>query len=168
MSFVNYIAIILFQYIFRAYRRNQTFLINSHEIWNEKFFEVSRMPPYTANEPLLPTEAKFLGSSLGYRPIGQGEGGSGKEFSQVLGGNVPSEQFTIVMLTYEREQVLMESLARLNGLPYLNKVLVVWNSEIPPSPDLKWPDIGIDILVLNTKKNSLNNRYVIALFIFKP
>ena len=144
----------------RAFRRNYTFFTNSHELWNEKFFEISRMPPYTPNEPILPTEAKFLGSSLGYRPVGQGEGGSGKEFSQVLGGNLPSEQFTIVMLTYEREQVLMESLARLYGLPYLNKVIVVWNSEMPPSPDLKWPDIGVSILVLKTKKNSLNNRFL--------
>ena len=55
----------------------------------------------------------------------------------------------------------MESLARLYGLPYLNKVIVVWNSEIPPSPDLKWPDIGVTILVLKTKKNSLNNRFVV-------
>ena len=58
----------------------------------------------------------------------------------------------------KREQVLMESLARLYGLPYLNKVIVVWNSEIPPSPDLRWPDIGVTILVVKTKKNSLNNR----------
>ena len=87
---------------FRSFRRNYTFVTNSHELWNDKFFETSKMTPYTPNEPLLPTEAKFLGSSLGYRPIGQGEGGSGKEFSQVLGGNLPSEQFTIVMLTYER------------------------------------------------------------------
>ena len=58
----------------------------------------------------------------------------------------------------------MESLARLYGLPYLNKVIVVWNSEIPPSPDLKWPDIGVTILVLKTKKNSLNNRLVLNAF----
>ena len=75
-----------------------------------------------------------------------------------MGGNYPSEQFTIVMLTYEREAVLMESLSRLYGLPYLNKVIVVWNSEIPPNPDLRWPEIGVPIIVLKTKKNSLNNR----------
>jgi alpha-1,4-N-acetylglucosaminyltransferase EXTL3 len=50
---------------------------------------------------------------------------------------MPSEQFTVVMLTYEREPVLMDSLSRLYGLPYLNKVIVVWNSEMPPSPDLR-------------------------------
>jgi len=38
-------------------------------------------------------------------------------------------------------------LARLNGLPYLNKVIVVWNSPKPPSPELKWPEIGVAIHV---------------------
>lgn len=52
------------------------------------------------------------------------------------------------MLTYEREQVLINSLARLYGLPYLNKVLVVWNSPKPPVEDLKWPDIGVPIHVI--------------------
>lgn len=142
----------------KSYRRNFTFLIKSQDMWNDKFMTSIWLPPYTPYEPLLPTEAKFLGSSIGYRPINHGQGGSGKEFSQVLGGNSPSEQFTVVMLTYEREPVLMESLSRLYGLPYLNKVIVVWNSEIPPSPDLKWPEIGVPILVLKTSKNSLNNR----------
>ena len=141
-----------------SFRRNFTFLINKHDLWNDKFMEFSRMVPFSPYEPNLPSEAKFLGSSIGFRAINNGEGGSGKEFSQALGGNYPSEQFTIVMLTYEREAVLMESLSRLYGLPYLNKVIVVWNSEIPPSPDLRWPEIGVPIIVLKTKKNSLNNR----------
>ena len=141
-----------------SFRRNFTFTINQHDLWNDKFMEFSRMVPFSPYEPKLPSEAKFLGSSIGFRAINNGEGGSGKEFSQALGGNFPSEQFTIVMLTYEREVVLMESLSRLYGLPYLNKVIVVWNSEIPPSPDLRWPDIGVPIIVLKTKKNSLNNR----------
>jgi hypothetical protein len=47
----------------------------------------------------------LLGSGMGFRPIGRGAGGAGKEFSESLGGNNPREQFTIVMLTYEREQV---------------------------------------------------------------
>lgn len=90
----------------------------------------------------------FIGSEVGFRPVGKGAGGAGKEFSESLGGNYPREQFTIVMLTYEREQVLINSLARLYGLPYLNKVLVVWNSPKPPVEDLKWPDIGVPIHVI--------------------
>ena len=54
-----------------------------------------------------------------------GEGGSGKEFSLALGGNHPQEQFTVVMLTYEREAVLINSISRLYGLPYLNKVNIL-------------------------------------------
>ena len=56
------------------------------------------------------TNESFLhleGSSLGFRPIAGGCGGSGKEFSENLGGNLPREQFTIVILTYEREQVFI-------------------------------------------------------------
>eukprot|EP00064_Thunnus_orientalis_P015297 superscaffoldBa00002807_g15347 len=102
--------------------------------------------PHTPLDPVLPSEAKFLGSGTGFRPIGGGTGGSGKEFQAALGGNVPREQFTVVMLTYEREEVLMNSLERLNGLPYLNKVVVVWNSPKPPSDDLLWPDIGLPIV----------------------
>ncbi|XP_035751333.1 exostosin-like 3 isoform X2 [Egretta garzetta] len=102
--------------------------------------------PYTPFDPVLPSEAKFLGSGTGFRPIGGGAGGSGKEFQAALGGNVPREQFTVVMLTYEREEVLMNSLERLNGLPYLNKVVVVWNSPKLPSEDLLWPDIGVPIM----------------------
>uniref|UniRef100_A0A087YKZ5 Exostosin-like 3 n=2 Tax=Poecilia formosa TaxID=48698 RepID=A0A087YKZ5_POEFO len=116
--------------------------------------------PHTPLDPVLPSEAKFLGSGTGFRPIGGGSGGSGKEFQAALGGNVPREQFTVVMLTYEREEVLMNSLERLNGLPYLNKVVVVWNSPKPPSDDLLWPDIGLPIVVVRTEKNSLNNRFL--------
>lgn len=116
--------------------------------------------PHTPFDPVLPSEAKFLGSGTGFRPIGGGAGGSGKEFQAALGGNVPREQFTVVMLTYEREEVLMNSLERLNGLPYLNKVVVVWNSPKLPSDDLLWPDIGVPIVVVRTEKNSLNNRFL--------
>ncbi|KAL8571491.1 hypothetical protein ACOMHN_060973 [Nucella lapillus] len=116
--------------------------------------------PFTPFEPLLPSEAKFLGSPYGFRPVGQGAGGAGKEFSEALGGNVPREQFTIVMLTYEREPVLIQALQRLKGLPFLNKVLVVWNNPTPPSTDLRWPDIVVPLQVLRTKRNSLNNRFL--------
>ena len=47
----------------------------------------------------------LLGSSYGFRPIGQGAGGTGKEFSEALGGNMPREQFTgiFVMLSVDRK-----------------------------------------------------------------
>ena len=36
----------------------------------------------------------IVGSPYGFRPINGGAGGSGKEFSEALGGNHPREQFT--------------------------------------------------------------------------
>lgn len=105
-----------------AFRRNfSTSLVDSYERWNIRF-DAFFMAPYTPFEPILPTDAKFRGSFQGFRAVGEGAGGAGREFSQAIGGNVPSEQFTVVMLTYEREQVLIDSLVRLYGLPFLNKV----------------------------------------------
>ena len=63
------------------------------------------------------------------------------------------------MLTYERESVLMNALQRLAGLPYLNKVIVVWNSPKAPTEDLRWPEITVPYVVIRTNRNSLNNRF---------
>lgn len=143
-----------------AYRRNYTaLLIQSKEAWNDwgdPFFLYPQLP----FDPVLPSDAKFVGSITGFRPVGKGAGGAGKEFSESLGGNYPREQFTIVILTYEREQVLMDSLGRLYGLPYLHKVVVVWNSPKPPLEDLRWPDIGVPVAVVKAPRNSLNNRFL--------
>ena len=65
-----------------------------------------------------------------------------------------------MILTYEREQILIDSLNRLKGLPYLNKVIIVWNSFKPPKEDLKWPEIGVALHVIKAKSNSLNNRFL--------
>lgn len=145
-----------------TYQRNYSSVINfPYELWNDIRFDPFYNYPSTPFDGVLPSEAKFIGSSYGFRPIGQGAGGSGKEFSEALGGNQAKEQFTIVMLTYEREAVLIDSLSKLKGIPYLNKVLVIWNSpDQLPSADLRWPDIGVQIEVLKAEKNSLNNRFL--------
>ncbi len=39
-------------------------------------------------------------------------------------------------------------------------MIVVWNSEVPPSPDLQWPDVGVPMKVVQPGKNSLNNRFL--------
>ncbi|CAH1773647.1 unnamed protein product [Owenia fusiformis] len=139
-----------------TYRQNFTF---SYRVFNQPG-DYRHSFPFTPFIPVLPAEAKFKGSSRGFRPIGKGAGGAGKEFNEALGGNFPREQFTIVMLTYEREAVLMNAIARLKGLPHLNRVVVVWNSPKPPAEDLRWPIIGVDVHVIRTEKNSLNNRFL--------
>ena len=66
--------------------------------------------------------AFVAGSTDGFRPIGGGEGGTGRVYQESLGGNYPREQFTVVMLTYERNEVLLQAIERLHDLPHLNKV----------------------------------------------
>jgi len=62
--------------------------------------------------------------------------------------------FVVVILTYEREAVLINAISRLKGLPHLNKVVVVWNSPQVPSEDLHWPDIGVTVRVSFTCSSS--------------
>ncbi|CDW52789.1 exostosin 3 [Trichuris trichiura] len=132
--------------------------LHSYDWWNV-YVAPFRLYPNDPFAEALPSEAKFRGSHFGFRPIDGGRGGSGKEFSKALGGNFPKEQFTVVMLTYNREQVLIQALLRLAELPYLNKVIVVWNGESDPSIDLVWPKLTAPI-VLRPGKNSLNNRFL--------
>lgn len=143
-----------------SFKRNYTALLTQFkESWND-WFDPFSLYPQLPFDPILSSDAKFIGSHIGFRAIGKGAGGAGKEFSEALGGNFPREQFTIVMLTYEREQVLMDSLGRLYGLPYLHKVVVVWNSPKAPLEDLRWPEIGVEVTVVRAPKNSLNNRFL--------
>lgn len=143
-----------------AFRRNYSLMLTQgHEIWND-WGDPFRLYPALPMDPLLSSDAKFDGSGRGFRPIGQGQGGAGKEFSESLGGNNPREQFTVVLLTYEREQVLLDSIARLRGLPYLNSVVVIWNSPKPPSAELRWPEIGAPLHIVKAARNSLNNRFL--------
>ena len=142
------------------YIRNFTITtMDSKEVWN-KIPGPFQLYPSLPDDRTLPTDAQFKGSSHGFRPVNGGQGGSGKVYQESLGGNHPREQFTIIMLTYERDEVLMQAVLRLKDLPHLNKVIVVWNSPKQPSLDLKWPDIGVEVAVVRTKFNSLNNRFI--------
>lgn len=141
-----------------SYRRNFSLsLLHGYELWNEWGEPFVLYPQLPWDVPLT-SDARFMGSAAGFRPINHGAGGSGKEFSESLGGDRPREQFTIVILTYEREEVLSAALARLHGLPYLNKVIVVWNGHTAPGNS--WPDAGAPIAIVRSSRNSLNNRFL--------
>ncbi len=77
----------------------------------------------------------------------QAGGITGPFFQDYLLGNTPEEQFTVVMLTYERNEVLMEAIKRLDELDGLAKLVVVWNSPSPPPQNLEWPTIGAPVEV---------------------
>ncbi|CAB3402422.1 unnamed protein product [Caenorhabditis bovis] len=140
-----------------SYEHNFTeFQLYSYETWNlvmnpHKSLEFN----IRAHEP--PAEAEFYpDSSFGFRPI---EPGSGVEFSRALGGNRVREQFTTVILTYERDDVLVGALQRLHNLPYLNKVIVIWNN-IHRAPSDSWPSLHVPVEFIHVSENSLNNRFI--------
>ena len=128
-------------------------VVDAYNMWNTPP-GAFRMYPSSPFFPVLPSSAPFRNSSKGFELIGAGMGGSGEEFSKALGGNYPTEQFTVVILTYQRELVLMESIQRLVGLHYLNKVVVVWNSPEMPSLSLRWPNIGVPVHVSLSMHNA--------------
>lgn len=144
--------------------------VYARQMWNTYPGALAAFPsdPFV---PVLPSSAAFRNSSSGFQPLGKGAGGAGAEFQKALGGDYPLEQFTIVMLTYERELVLIEALGRLAGLRHLNKVIVVWNSPHDPSPDLKWPMIGVPVhvsivlYIISFTKHKIKLVHCIILFV---
>lgn len=153
-------ALISLPQVSPTFIRNLTMtIVDAYNVWNYPPGSF-RMYPSTPFAPVLPSSAPFKNSSTEFELIGDGMGGAGVEFSKALGGNHPVEQFTVVILTYQRELVLIEAVQRLVGLQYLNKVVVVWNSPEPPSLSLRWPDIGVPVHVVKVAKNSLNNRFI--------
>ncbi|KAL1450250.1 hypothetical protein WDU94_002688 [Cyamophila willieti] len=78
-----------------TFKRNYTLFMNQgYEMWNT-LFSPFYLYPHLPNDPVLPSDAKFMGSDYGFRPINKGAGGSGKEFYENLGSNKQREQFTI-------------------------------------------------------------------------
>lgn len=145
-----------------TYRRNFSLAFShSYNLWNNPLHSPFHLTPSLPNDPIPPSEFKFITSNQAYRPLGNGQGGSGFEFSQALGGDYPNEQFTIVILTYERIALLLKTLERLKGMAYLNKILVIWNGvNQRPHESLVWPDVGVPIVLVKVEKNSLNNRFL--------
>lgn len=120
---------------------------NLDKAWNSYPGAISMYPVETWRIP-PPSEIQFLEEGKNnFMPIGDGIGGDGAAFSRSLGGDFAVEQFTVLMLTYDRQVILMEALQRLSGMKYLNKVIVVWNHPVNPAKDLQWPDIDVKIEV---------------------
>ncbi|CAH8559449.1 unnamed protein product [Dicrocoelium dendriticum] len=111
----------------------------------------------------MPSDAAFSTephTRHGLRPINHTINMAGFEYNMDLGGLYPYEQFTIVLLTYNRFDHACQTLERLLGVPYLHSVVVVWNHPIGPSLDLKWPQLHVPVKVVRPRSNSLNNRFL--------
>lgn len=142
-----------------SYTHNFTiFSMYASILWNKFPFALQYSLRFFPNDNFLPSDAEFNeDTAYGMRPILPG---SGVEFSQSLGANRPREQFTIVIVSYNREIVLSNTLERLIGLPYLNRVIVIWNN-VDRLPSISaWPRMHVPLLFVNGTRNSLNNRFI--------
>ena len=79
-----------------------------------------------------------------------------------FGKSYPQEEFTIVIMTYKREMALVEAIARLKGLPNLNKIVIVNNAGNHSSPWVKslWSKMKFPVVEIVPTKNSVNNRFI--------
>ena len=138
----------------------QNFTAYSWRLWNDPpgpFFSYPTTP-FTPG-PISGSQYSELDErSVSLLPIHILDGGgvTGPVFEDLLLGNTPEEQFTVVMLTYQRNHVLVEAIGRMKKVRFLNKVVVVWNNEEDPPRDLRWPDIGVPVEVRTSLSLSLS------------
>ena len=126
------------------------FSTSLYQQWNWPPGALIGLPSVTPFSPTPPSGFQYIGPGRGQHlhPTVQ-EGGpmNGPEFEVVLSGNVPDEQFTVVLLTYDRNEVLIAAVQRLQHLQYLRSVIVVWNNPEKPPDSMMWPDIGVPVHV---------------------
>ena len=137
---VRLISVPVFRYNFSVY---------STDVWNSPPGPFT-MYPLTPFQPAPVSGTQFMGMAnhLNFPThVIEGGGITGPFFEDYLLGNTPEEQFTIVLLTYKRNDVLLQALDYLHDLSYLAKVIVIWNSPSTPQSNMAWPDIGVPLEV---------------------
>ena len=92
-------------------------------------------------------------------------GSDGKFFNHILSGSFGEEQFTIIILAYKREELLVSLIDNYLNLPYLHSILIVWNSlDTTLSPEFHHRfQLYISskrIRLITSSVNSLNNRFL--------
>lgn len=71
-----------------------------------------------------------------------------------------SQGFTAVILTYDRVDSLFTLIQKLSLVPSLHKILVIWNNQKKPPPNISvFPKIQKPLKVIQTKSNKLSNRF---------
>ncbi len=104
---------------------------NSYLAWNYYFYPFKLLPS-TPFDTFLPIDLKYnliedLDQDKNYL---YGGTVGGKYFHEKLrGNNDDDEQFTIIISLCEREKLLINILNEYFKLPYLNQIIIIWNSK---------------------------------------
>ena len=133
--------------------------LNNFSVYTEEFWNSPPGPFYMY--PVTPFRSPYY-PSMTWKPVVEKQSTPGDEtnvinhfieglthepYRQQLHGHYPHEGFTLVTMTYHRNERLLEFLASFEGCPYLAKVVVVWNNEEDPPSNMTWPDIGVPVEV---------------------
>lgn len=150
----------------KSFQFNRTF--NSYFAWNHQYYPFNMMPS-TPFDKFLPIDLKYTSIKA---PTNTNKnyfyGGTrgGEFFHEKLGGNQDdNEQFTIIILTFNRERLLISVLLEYFKLPYLNQIIVVWNSVDTKPTDVLYLLFKDELKnkqlrIVFGKKNSLGDRFL--------
>ena len=136
--------------------------------WNVLFYPFNIMPT-SPFDKFSPIDLKY--SSIEEQKINDtnyfyGGSNGGQYFNEKLGGNYDdNEQFTMVILTFNRERLLISTLLEYFKMPFLNQIIIVWNSvHIPPTNSFYYifrNEFKSKLIrVVMGRKNSLGNRFL--------
>uniref|UniRef100_A0AC35UH35 Protein kinase domain-containing protein n=1 Tax=Rhabditophanes sp. KR3021 TaxID=114890 RepID=A0AC35UH35_9BILA len=72
------------------------------------------------------------------------------------------DKYSVIILTYSRNELLLKLLQRFNEFNDVDKILVIWNNQNETSIPEKsfWANITSDVYFVKTNSNSLNNRFL--------
>ncbi|KAF8375887.1 hypothetical protein PRIPAC_82316 [Pristionchus pacificus] len=76
-----------------------------------------------------------------------------------LGLTRDEEQFTAIILTYDRDDGVKKIIEKLRNCPYLNKIIVVWNN-LDRRPSGTWPEIHMPVEFILAERNTLLSRFM--------
>ena len=134
---------------------SNNFLHSAVSVYTEKLWNDPPGPfyvyPITPFKPVSMSHYSFDAGSVTRDESQLRERFVGVSFRRHLRGDYTEEGFTIVTLTYHRNEQLLKMLASFEGCPYLAKVVVVWNNEEDPPRSMMWPDIGVPIEVRDVR-----------------
>ena len=150
----------------KSFRLNFTF--NSYLNWNKLYYPFNSFPS-TPFDSFSPIDLKYSSINVKENPdeyYFYGGTKGGKYFNYKLAGNNDDyEQFTIIILTFKREKLLISLLVEYLNLPYLNQIVLIWNSvETKPSEKFYFifkTELNSKLIrLVFGKGNSLNSRFL--------
>ncbi|GMS88003.1 hypothetical protein PENTCL1PPCAC_10178, partial [Pristionchus entomophagus] len=113
--------------------------------------DLSYTPLTLHDVPMMPGDAPFYeGTRENLEAVNGG---------RRLGLTRDEEQFTVMILTYDRDEGVRTTIEKLRNCPYLNKIIIVWNN-LERRPKGKWPEIHVPVEFILSVKNSLNSRFL--------